>query len=562
MAVDHRGGLRRLFDGGTVVASSERQLLDRFLSARDELAFEAIVKRHGPMVVGVCRSVLRDEADIDDAFQATFLVLVKKAGSLRDADQLSPWLHGVARKVALQARAVASKRRVRETLGVEIEPAAPDPSLGNAEHREMLASIHAEIDRLSPPERSVLLLCDLQGLSHQEAADQLGWPLGTVKARITRGRDRLRSRLIRRGVSLSSGLLASGLAAESSASIFISPSLIATTTRAALALAAGRALSVGLISAPVATLTQGAVRAMIFTKLKAGAIALAATTSVLAVPSLVAYQEAPRQDPSGQNKVVAPMPKQVVTPTSPERIGVKDASQSSRLGLAEAVVQRIVDGDREKNPVIDQFRLTWYHRLAEAQLEVATTQVERVKAVESYIERVQQFSTELARGIVSKTIGEITSKGREVDASVLDERWNAAGNLVNILAEGKKWLAKVQAEQIEFGPKNGRLVGNPMGATLPLPSDGPFGNGGIKPTSIQGTERPRIETLPDDENRQRAILAKLDERIAMPFANETPLSDILKYIESVTQDEPTGLPTGIPIYYSATLKGRGKADAA
>ena len=151
MAVDHRGGLRRLFDGGTVVASSERQLLDRFLSARDELAFEAIVKRHGPMVVGVCRSVLRDEADIDDAFQATFLVLVKKAGSLRDADQLSPWLHGVARKVALQARAVASKRRVRETLGVEIEPAAPDPSLGNAEHREMLASIHAEIDRLSPP---------------------------------------------------------------------------------------------------------------------------------------------------------------------------------------------------------------------------------------------------------------------------------------------------------------------------------------------------------------------------------------------------------------------------
>ncbi len=127
------GGMRRLFDGGSVVANSERQLLDRFLSVRDELAFEAIVARHGPMVVGVCRSVLSNSNDVDDAFQATFLVLVKKAGSLRDGDQLSPWLHGVARRVAIRARANSAKRRGWERSTPDVEATAPDRPALDAE---------------------------------------------------------------------------------------------------------------------------------------------------------------------------------------------------------------------------------------------------------------------------------------------------------------------------------------------------------------------------------------------------------------------------------------------
>ena len=204
--------MRSLCDGSGLAALSERQLLDRFLGRGDELAFEMIVSRHGPIVAEVCRSVLSNLADVDDAFQATFLVLLRKAGSLRDRDQLGPWLHGVARGVALQARGEAVKRRARERAGIEVDPADPGRTGSGIELRELAGLIHAELDRLSPLERSAVILCDLEGLSHQEAADQLGWALGTVKTRVARGRDRLRVRLSRRGVSLSSAALVAALA--------------------------------------------------------------------------------------------------------------------------------------------------------------------------------------------------------------------------------------------------------------------------------------------------------------------------------------------------------------
>jgi len=557
MAVDHRGGLRRLFDGGTVVASSERQLLDRFLFARDELAFEAIVKRHGPMVVGVCRSVLKDEADIDDAFQATFLVLVKKAGSLRDADQLSPWLHGVARRVALEARTAASKRRGRESQAVFVEPAAPDPSLGNAEHRELRSLIHAELDRLSPPERSAILLCDLQGLSHQEAADQLGWPLGTVKARVARGRDRLRGRLIRRGVTLSSGLLASGLAAESSASILVSPTLIAATTRAALAVAAGRVLSVGLISAPVATLTQGAVRAMIVTKLKAVAVALAATTSVLAVPSLVAYQQTPKAEPAKSNQT-APVPLKNDTPQVVElTVGgsIKAANPSKlKLMMAQAAVKSIDEYLRNGQAVSEGICDLWYRRLADAEVEEATSKDDRVKAVESYVNRVRRMTAERSQKIESQFAENSLIKNPVNQAAEWNGRWNEALSVAQPLEEAKQWLARVRGESVDAMPKNGPVTGKLVGATSTPPSvvggfgGGAFGGGGFEPPLGGTIRRQRLKTLPSDDEKNQAILAKLEERITMPFANETPLSDVIKYIEQSTIDEPAGFPVGIPIY--------------
>ena len=558
MAVDHRGGLRRLFDGGTVVASSERQLLDRFLFARDELAFEAIVKRHGPMVVGVCRSVLKDEADIDDAFQATFLVLVKKAGSLRDADQLSPWLHGVARRVALEARTAASKRRGRESQAVFVEPAAPDSSLGNAEHRELRSLIHTELDRLSPPERSAILLCDLQGLSHQEAADQLGWPLGTVKARVARGRDRLRGRLIRRGVTLSSGLLASGLAAESSASILVSPTLIAATTRAALAVAAGRVLSVGLISAPVATLTQGAVRAMIVTKLKAVAVALAATTSVLAVPSLVAYQQTPKAEPAKKNQSIPVEAKiqtpQIVADPLDGNNGTTDVS-GLKLKMAQAAVKSIHELVRDGTPVPDEYRKLWFRRLAEAELEKAITKSDRVKAVESYVNRIQQISTERLRDFESKLADKnlkdnLLQEVQNNSANQVNGLWTMADIVTEPLKEAKSWLAKVQAEPEEATPKNGPVAGILVAATSTPPAGGGFDRafGGKEPPSEVTIQRLRMKTLPTDDKRNQAILAKLEDRIVMNFPNDTPLSDVIRYIEQSTIDEAAGFPVGIPIY--------------
>ncbi len=540
MSIDQSGGARRLFEGGSVVANSERQLLDRFTCSRDELAFEAIVARHGPMVVGVCRSVLSNPTDVDDAFQATFLVLVKKAGSLRDGDQLSPWLHGVARRVALQARALAAKRRDREPLGVDSEPLVSDAALRQADQRELAALIHAEIDRLSTPEKSAITLCDLEGLTHQEAADQLGWPLGTVKARVSRGRERLRSRLIRRGVTLPIGLLAATLAVESSASITLSSTLLVATTRAALALAASRVLSVGLISAPVVTLTQGAVRAMIFTNIKVGAIALAASASLLVVPGVIAYQQLALAEPAKQNNAITPgQPKdEALTPpnvTVDVGVGI-ETSRGLKVGMAQAAIKLIDDQDRDQKPVPEEFRLTWYRRLADAELETASAPNDRVRAVESYLGRLQKYQAVGSQRVVAM-IADKTGPFALPDATKWEAQWEVAIKKTGVLDEAREWLAQVRMDMQKA----------PLTPASAITS-GVKGEGGFSGTDEPSRTRFRLKTMPADKWRNQAILAKLEEKISMNFPNDTPLADVQNYIEQATQDSAVGLPQGIPIY--------------
>ncbi|MHB1559748.1 MAG: RNA polymerase sigma factor, partial [Isosphaeraceae bacterium] len=184
--------LRSLFAGGTLAGLGEGELLDRFVGARDEPAFEELVARHGPMVLAVCRRWLADPEDVEDAFQATFLVLVRKAGSLRDRQSVGPWLYGVAHRVARQARASALRRRDREMRVIEHrapsgQAAEPDPS-DELAGREVIGAIEAEILRLPEKHRSAAVLCLVQGQSHEAAARALGWPLGTLKTRIAEAR--------------------------------------------------------------------------------------------------------------------------------------------------------------------------------------------------------------------------------------------------------------------------------------------------------------------------------------------------------------------------------------
>ena len=254
----------RLFDGGSVVGLSEGALLDRFVGHRDEAAFEAIVARHGPMVLGVCRRALRDSGDVEDAFQATFLILVKKAGQIRDRDGLVPWLYGVARRVATRARTDAAKRRDRERAGatVEAESAPPD-----ADRREFRAVIDEELNRLPEKYRTPILLCYLEGLTHEEAAAQLRWPVGTVRSRMAWARDRLRDRLTRRGLALPALLAGTAAASEAGASAVPSP-LFTSTIQAAMALAAANGSTTAIVSATVASLTLGGLQTMSGTSLK------------------------------------------------------------------------------------------------------------------------------------------------------------------------------------------------------------------------------------------------------------------------------------------------------
>jgi RNA polymerase sigma factor (sigma-70 family) len=277
--------LERLFDHGTVIGLTEGELLERFVTGRDETAFEALVARHGPMVLGVCRQLLRDPNDVDDAFQATFLVLVRKAGTLRRCDLLGNWLYGVAYRVATRSRLLAARRMARAAYGHEMADAV-DGGGGRRQrfNRDAWADwdpeprpwLHEEVRRLPEKYRIPVLLCYFEGLTHDQAADRLGWPLGTVKGRLARARDLLRKRLTRRGVTLSAAALASHLAVPH-ARAAVPASLEYATLQAAQAVACHTTTSLAVASAvslPVAALAKGALQAMIWTQVKAVAITL------------------------------------------------------------------------------------------------------------------------------------------------------------------------------------------------------------------------------------------------------------------------------------------------
>ena len=188
--------LDRLFGEGTLTGMGDGQLLERYLTRRDEDAFEALVDLHGPMVLGLCRRMLRDPRDIEDAFQATFLVLVRKAPAIRDRSLLSSWLYGVAFRVARRARTRTLRRRDREASVGELEFSAEPDSTARPDFDPTLDQ---ELSRLPEKYRAPLVLCYLRGKTHDQAAAELRCPVGTVRSRLARGRDLLRKRLTRRG---------------------------------------------------------------------------------------------------------------------------------------------------------------------------------------------------------------------------------------------------------------------------------------------------------------------------------------------------------------------------
>jgi RNA polymerase sigma factor (sigma-70 family) len=271
--------LQHLFHLGPVTGLDDSQLLERFVARHDEAAFAALVASHGPLVLGVCRRILRDEHEIEDAFQATFLVLVRRAGSIRDAGRLGPWLHGVARRVALRSRSEAARRRVhhqqatRAVEDVPVRPAHP------TEFDDVIGIIDEEVARLPGRYRDAVVLCDLEGRSYTEAASRLRCPLGTVQSRLARGRARLRSRLIRRGLAplaLESFLIEGGSAAV--------PDLLAEATiRTAIALAAGKVGVAGAVSVTAVALASSAMRSMSMTMMRRIALAFAAVSIAIAV---------------------------------------------------------------------------------------------------------------------------------------------------------------------------------------------------------------------------------------------------------------------------------------
>ncbi len=270
-----RGVLTRL----EVARLPDADLWQRYVGQRDEAAFEALVHRHGPMVLGVCRRVLRNEQDAEDAFQATFLVLVRRAASLRSPSTLANWLHGVAYRTALQARGAAARRRAREAAAPPRTATSEDP------WAELWPVLDQELGRLAEKYRAVVVLCDLEGKTRKEVARQLGCAEGTVASRLARARSVLARRLARRGFT---GVVAAAALAGGTASAVVPGRLVAATVAAAGSSTATRVAAHALLSAEVIALTEGVLRSMYLTKLKtAVAVLLVLGMAALGVGGLV-----------------------------------------------------------------------------------------------------------------------------------------------------------------------------------------------------------------------------------------------------------------------------------
>jgi RNA polymerase sigma factor (sigma-70 family) len=311
MATSPMGELMRQLRGAALeqdgAALTDGQLLAEYVRRRDAAALEALVRRHGPMVWGVCRRALADDHDAEDAFQATFLVLVRKAASVTPRDKVANWLYGVAHRTALKARATISTRKGRERQVAEMpEPAAA----GQAPWDDLLPVLDEELSRLPDRYRTVVVLCDLEGRTRKDVARLLGVPEGTVAAWVARARVMLAQRLVRRGITLSGGTLAALLAPAGV------PGSVVSNTVALIA--AGKAPGTGTVSVKVAALAEGELRAMLPTRIKVatalffvaalacGGLAVRGHTAPAVAPAPAGKKEGPKAAPAWKERATVP----------------------------------------------------------------------------------------------------------------------------------------------------------------------------------------------------------------------------------------------------------------
>ena len=380
--------IEALFDGGVIGEQTDRQLLQLFAD-RDpmaaELAFTVLVRRHGPMVFRACRAILRDPHAAEDAFQATFLVLARKAGGLWVHGSLGPWLLSVARRVAYCACTDASRQRAHERTAAErAAPATVDPGWDDRD-----AILHEELVRLPEKYRTAVVLCDLEGLTQEQAARQLGWPDGTVRSRLARGRERLRERLTRRGMAPAVVLVGQRPLID-----LTSVALVQSTVQGALRHVPGQALgsmaAAGVVPAAVATLAEKGMRTMLFARSKTLAWALVllggGTAGVLAFAQR--QKEPAKPDaPKAQAVAGAPSPRQ------------GRALLEARIETAREIINRELDlfGDPRAATNMGDRIPAWSRRLMEDRLRLADTPGARLDAIREHRNRMISLERQIRR---------------------------------------------------------------------------------------------------------------------------------------------------------------------
>jgi RNA polymerase sigma factor (sigma-70 family) len=472
--------LRTLLNGGAVGLLADGPLLERFASGADtdaELAFASLVERHGPTVLRVCRSVLADRDAAEDAFQATFLVLVRKASAIRVRDSLGPWLVGVAYRTAASARAASARRLVIEHDAARPESRPPsDP-----ERQELEQAIRDEVDRLPALYRRPVLLCYFGGLTHDQAARQLGCPVGTIRSRLSSARQRLHVRLTRRGLAPAAGI-AILLSAGS-----VRASVPATLLRSTMRLAWGDG---GVFSASVSAQAVSFSRAMLMLKLKWVAASLLAA-GIVAAGGIVLGQQgagAPGQDVAAKKEqlgliaVPATTPGTQLAPATPVPSAEHRGRQIEMLLRAARKQEELGNNQRalELTGQMDEALRSWRTRL---QRHVAAQDAPARPAGDH-------------RALITK---------QDVERAAVP------------FPDAKKIEALAAADWIAMTERRRRSK------ALGLP-------------------------LVDRDDRTKAILSELNERMTASFPRDVPLENVLKYIKSITQSEELDLPSGIPIY--------------
>jgi RNA polymerase sigma factor (sigma-70 family) len=330
--------LRRVTATTRAEYASDRELVASFVADRDDTAFATLFRRHGPMVRSLCRRVLRNEQEADDAFQATWIVFARKAHSLRASDGLSTWLYGVAHRTALKARRAAVRRRAHEAAAPVRTPAEPLAEMTVAEAQGI---VDQELAGLPDKFRAPLVLCCLEGLARDEAARQLGCTASVVKSRLEQARELLRRRLGRRGLTLPAALLSLGMLGTA-AQAAIPPTLAAATAKAVALVAAGTTAT-SVVSPQVVSLSEGVLKSMWLAKVKvvlAVVLALAVVgVGVTGMVHLRAGTKSPAPNPEAPKAQapVAPSDTQAVAEEA-EQPMLPNPEALARWGQAEVVV--------------------------------------------------------------------------------------------------------------------------------------------------------------------------------------------------------------------------------
>ncbi len=406
------GPLQTLFGPGTAAGLSDPQLLERFLSADDEArqaAFEALVTRHGAMIARVCGSILDDPHDVHDAFQASFLVLAKRARAIRQRGSLASWLYGVATRVALRCRKTVIRRRARErkTVAVaRINVAERTCHLDHsaAERAESARTIVAEVNRLPEKYRAPIVLCYFEGLTHDEAATRLRWPVGTVRSRLARARDRLRVQLARRGVTTTSSPAVFGawLSKDTAAAlprVLLSDEpqqamireISTSLARSVCPTAPRNAVATAAPSANARLLAQGALNSMVIKK----AFVVAVSVVPLGLAAAGFGLALARQSPVG-NPIVAGNKSNSSAASGGEQL--KKTAQAEELNR---MLSQLVEGASERYRAAKEaygFARTELDRVIEAnrqlelaELKTAKTEAERIAIMERYVDRAKEI---------------------------------------------------------------------------------------------------------------------------------------------------------------------------